>query len=376
MRLRRILLAIALIGSPAVVAQEQFDIVGSLLLPTAAPESIVLASDITVATPLDLKRALQRRPGAKVIELASDGGSVYGALLMAEEIHERGLNTHVPEGFGCYSACAYVYFAGASRELEGMLGVHQISAADMDIGAEATQFTVADIIETISTFGVASGVITAMLRTPPDEMYVFSAAEVAALALERVAPTTDTRTTPSPPKPTGLVLKANFDPSALTILPKTTADSDAGLRRSERFVTLQAAASLLDVLGRNGFSANQSALVLDALLDVLRIPTLPTKTRLRILYGPIDREATSLVPYRLSLYEPLDDGTYSYQATVALNDSGQYVLGAEPPPIQVGEVTWGTPEHRPTDTSQAPEHQPTGPTQGKSHRFCVNVCGN
>jgi hypothetical protein len=116
----------------------------------------------------------------------------------------------------------------------------------------------------------------------------------------------------------------------VTVVPKTTAASEAGLGRSERFLTLRDAAALPDVLSKNGFSANQSALVIDALRNVLRGPNLPTKTRLRILYGPLSREATSLVPYRLSLYEPRADGTYNYQATVALTDTGQYVLGIEP----------------------------------------------
>ncbi len=116
----------------------------------------------------------------------------------------------------------------------------------------------------------------------------------------------------------------------VTVVPKTTTASEAGLGRSERFLTLREAAALPEVLGRNGFSANQSALVIDALRNVLRTTDLPAKTRLRILYGPLSREATSLVPYRMSLYEPREDGSYTYQATVALTDTGQYVLGIEP----------------------------------------------
>lgn len=116
----------------------------------------------------------------------------------------------------------------------------------------------------------------------------------------------------------------------VTVVPKTTVAAEAGLGRSERFVTLREAAALPDVLGRNGFSATQSALVIDALRNVLRTTKLQAKTRLRILYGPLNREATSLVPYRLSLYEPREDGSYTYEATVALTDTGQYVLGIEP----------------------------------------------
>jgi|TARA_R110000751_G_scaffold31160_1_gene79283 murein DD-endopeptidase MepM/ murein hydrolase activator NlpD len=123
----------------------------------------------------------------------------------------------------------------------------------------------------------------------------------------------------------------------VTVVPKTTIAAEAGLGRSERFLTLREAAALSDVLGKNGFSANQSALVIDALRNVLRDTNLPASTRLRILYGPLSREATSLVPYRLSLYEPLADGSYAYQATVALTDTGQYVLGIEPDFVEFPE---------------------------------------
>ncbi|MGV8855985.1 MAG: M23 family metallopeptidase [Devosia sp.] len=116
----------------------------------------------------------------------------------------------------------------------------------------------------------------------------------------------------------------------VTVVPKTTTASEAGLGRSERFLTLREAGALPDVLGKNGFSANQAALVGEALRNVLRSPNLPARTRLRILYGPLSRDATSLVPYRLSVYEPRDDDTYVHQATVALTDTGQYVLGIEP----------------------------------------------
>ena len=352
MRIWQALVVFILMAASHVAAEEKYDFVGSLLLPSASPHSIILASDITVATPLDLKRALQRRPDAKVIELASDGGSVYGALLMAVEVHERGLDTYVPEGLGCYSACAYVFFAGANRTLDGVLGVHQISAGDADIGAEATQFTVA-------AFGIAPGVITAMFRTPPDEMYVFSNIEVAALALERTAPDADIKPNHSTSETENRVASANIDPNALTVVRKSPILTEEARRKSERFVTLQSADTLPNVLSRNGFTLNQSAMMIDALRDTLDTSNIPSSTRLRILYGPLSRESTILVPYRLSIYDYRADGRYDHQVTVALTDTGNYVLGIEPSPIQVSGVTWGT---------QAPDRQNDKFLSGKSDR--------
>ncbi|QDZ11691.1 M23 family metallopeptidase [Devosia ginsengisoli] len=123
----------------------------------------------------------------------------------------------------------------------------------------------------------------------------------------------------------------------VTVVPQTTRAADAALGRSERFLTLREAASLDEVLGKNGFSPNQAILVTDALRNVLRSTDLAALTRLRILYGPLSHEATSLVPYRLSLYLPRSDGSYEYKATVALTDTGQYVLGIEPDFVEFPE---------------------------------------
>ena len=123
----------------------------------------------------------------------------------------------------------------------------------------------------------------------------------------------------------------------VTVLPKTTQASEAGLGRSERFLTLRDDTNLPELLSKNGFTANQSKLVMDALRNVLPTQELPARTRLRILYGPLTREATSLVPYRMSLYEPRADDSYQHDATVALTDTGQYVLGIEPDFIEFPE---------------------------------------
>ena len=124
----------------------------------------------------------------------------------------------------------------------------------------------------------------------------------------------------------------------VTVVPKTTQPAQAGLGRSERFLTLREKSTLADVLGKNGFNANQTALVADALRNVLRSTDLPAKTRLRILFGPLSQQATSLVPYRMSLYLPRDDGSYHYEGTVALTDTGQYVLGIEPAFVEFPEA--------------------------------------
>jgi hypothetical protein len=77
---------------------------------------------------------------------------------------------------GCYSACAYIFFAGSGRQVEGELGVHQISAEVADL--VLAQTTLGDLLDALQEFGVRQPVISHMLRTPPDDMYVFSTAEL------------------------------------------------------------------------------------------------------------------------------------------------------------------------------------------------------
>lgn len=319
------------------VAEDAFDRVGSLILPRSDLHTIILAEEITAATPLDLKRALQRRPDATTIVLASEGGSLYGALLMATEIHERGLNTHIPADFGCYSSCAFMFLAGANRKANGELGVHQFYGPS-DIGTSATQFTVADIMETLAAFDVEPGVISAMLRTPPNEMYVFSEAEIADLSIERSDGARPSEQTDQSPR------AVEIDRTALTIAPKTT--SDAAVGRVERILTVSTGSSLADVLRTNGFTDPMIDAIDGTLRTVFPSTVLPAGARLRVLFGP-SRNSNSLIPYRLSIY--LEDQSIGYlvhRATVALNDRGAYVLGLAPFPIDgeppIARTTVGT----------------------------------
>lgn len=149
---------------------------GAFVLPEDQPEVILLNADITETTSDDFDRALAARPGARIIALNSPGGSVDSALKMAYEVHKRGLTTYVPKDMGCYSACAYMFLAGSDRQAEGELGVHQISSEVADL--VLTQTTLGDLLDALTTFGVHQQVISHMLRTPPDDMYVFTTAEL------------------------------------------------------------------------------------------------------------------------------------------------------------------------------------------------------
>lgn len=159
--------------------------IGSFILLDATPGAIVLQGEISPGTPLELLRALKARP-AKVLILDSPGGNVNAALLVAHEVRERGIMTYVPAGMGCYSACAYVFFAGVSRLAQGDLGVHQVYGDSVNL--EEGQMALSDVMEALSDFDVNPGVFPIMLRTPPTEMHVFTEAEMASLQINNSTP--------------------------------------------------------------------------------------------------------------------------------------------------------------------------------------------
>ncbi len=98
--------------------------------------------------------------------------------------------------------------------------------------------------------------------------------------------------------------------------------------RIERILTVKQQDSLENILLRNGFSLSTINLISATLRNVYPSTTLPQGARLRILFGP-NANKNSLIPYRMSIY--IKD---MHVATVALTDSGRYVLGIAPPKIE------------------------------------------
>lgn len=154
---------------------------GVFELPENAPDTIILNGEVTNTLASDFEAALAARPDARILLLNSPGGYVDNALVVAQEVRRRGMITLVDQGMGCYSACSYIFFAGRPRQAIGELGVHQISAEVADL--VLAQTTLSDVLDALDQFGVKQVVITRMLRTPPEDMYVFSPAEIAELGI-------------------------------------------------------------------------------------------------------------------------------------------------------------------------------------------------
>ncbi|WP_245282168.1 PAN domain-containing protein [Rhizobium sp. LC145] len=158
---------------------------GPFSVDDANPGVIALNGDIDVNSGLNFRRALQAAPNAKLVTLNSPGGNVQMGLLIADDIHQRKLATYISKESKCFSACSFVFLAGAERKVDGALGVHQISSDSPDlVGA---QLAISDIIEVLNRFGTPIDVMHIMFKTPPNDMHVFSQEEVAQYKLNRAA---------------------------------------------------------------------------------------------------------------------------------------------------------------------------------------------
>lgn len=113
----------------------------------------------------------------------------------------------------------------------------------------------------------------------------------------------------------------------VSIIPKTHFADGSKFGRSERILTIRKQSPLEDTLNKNGFTKQMIAAITRTLKNVYPSTTIPKGARLRILYGP-SKNSTDLVPYRMSIY--IRD---THAVTVALTDSGHYVLGLAPPAI-------------------------------------------
>lgn len=155
------------------------DVFAPFLHDPARPNVLRLAGDIDLRTPVRFGNALNRYPEIDTLELASAGGSAYGALLMVDRIHDAGLKTVIPAGAVCQSACSFLFLAGAFRTAEGALGVHQPSGSNLATGLVAVN----DVLDMFDRFDVPAEVRRRMLDTPPDGMYFFSPEELDRLGL-------------------------------------------------------------------------------------------------------------------------------------------------------------------------------------------------
>jgi hypothetical protein len=140
------------------------------------PDLIYLDGDIAHDTYGDFARARRAAPDATTLILNSNGGDVDQAIRIARDVRALSLDTYVPLRHGCYSACAYIYFAGVNRRATGQLGVHQIS--DPAFTAASLQESIAELFDLFHDLGVDARITSEMLRTRPEGLYILDGREM------------------------------------------------------------------------------------------------------------------------------------------------------------------------------------------------------
>ena len=88
--LRVLAIALALIAAAPAMADER---IGAFLIFDDLHDVILLDGKIDINTPLEFRRAAAARPDAKVLVLGSPGGYVASALIVAGDVHSKGLST-------------------------------------------------------------------------------------------------------------------------------------------------------------------------------------------------------------------------------------------------------------------------------------------
>lgn len=141
----------------------------------------VVGTEIRIDGPLsqtvagDFLRKLQANPDLETVSLNSPGGSVFPALDIARTISISQLDTSVPIGDECHSACSFIFLSGRERIADGLLGVHQVSGVN---DPSLTQTAIGEIYEELVRFNTPTYLISRMLRTPPADMYIFTPEEL------------------------------------------------------------------------------------------------------------------------------------------------------------------------------------------------------
>ena len=179
--LLRLVLACLLLAAPA-RAQEDVTYYGPFVSDPRYPAVLILSGEIGLSGTRDFRDALLEDQVFTLV-LNSPGGAILPALEIAAIVRDKGIETVIPEGATCASACAFIFLAGQPRYAAGRLGVHQFYAPEdgVELGSvtrEETQDLAGTIIKYLDSFETPSAVYIRMLGTPPDQMYWFSPQEL------------------------------------------------------------------------------------------------------------------------------------------------------------------------------------------------------
>ncbi len=119
------------------------------------------------------------------VALHSPGGLVHEALAIGRDLRARGIDTLMPAGSACLSACPYILAAGTVRRVspEAWVGLHQSyydASAIMPVfvAVESIQYGEAEAMRYLEEMGVDPMVKLPAMETPPDAIYMLTPEEL------------------------------------------------------------------------------------------------------------------------------------------------------------------------------------------------------
>jgi ATP-dependent protease ClpP protease subunit len=141
---------------------------------------------IEPGTAADLARFLEGQGGEiKTLYLHSPGGSVSDALQMSQLLRDKSIDTVVPDNGYCASSCPIVFSGGTKRTAGGKawVGVHQIYTAggapgDVNDGMSHGQTISAEVQDHLGKMGVVARAWIHAMKTPSEQLYVFTPEEL------------------------------------------------------------------------------------------------------------------------------------------------------------------------------------------------------
>lgn len=172
--------------------------------------SYILAHGTIVnTTPSVFESLLSRIDYKPTVYFHSPGGNLAAGIRLGLAIRKADLDTVVGGPYEkfvrlnepyavlvqkaiCYSACAYAFFGGVTRELRdrGDLGVHQFRGARGDAGEASAQLTVAVLANYLDRMGVDRKVLDIASTITADRMQMFTQEEARLLNIDNTNPPT------------------------------------------------------------------------------------------------------------------------------------------------------------------------------------------
>jgi len=147
-----------------------------VLVARDGPASIIVVSGrISPATETAFTEALRALPqGTRPrIYLASPGGSLIPALNMGRMIRDARLETYIPGGAGCWSACGLMWLAGVERHIDptGRVGFHAAYTPQQGAPGQVSSSGNAVVGAYLGRLGYNDNAIRFFTSARPDQMF-------------------------------------------------------------------------------------------------------------------------------------------------------------------------------------------------------------